>query len=64
MSKIIVMPGVIDTELLCVTLKHPKDYSNCQFYLEPTGTKAYELNVKKNKFYSWFLNESVVQGWP
>lgn len=63
MSKLFILPVNGDCNgLVPVLLKHPKDSSDCVFFVDEQQKCVFELNVKRNEFYSWFVNDLVVNG--
>lgn len=62
MSKIFVVPEIPGSSLIRIQLKHPKDWSDCNFYIDPQEGRIYELSTQQNSYYSWFLNDNLING--
>ncbi|XP_046912192.1 ribonuclease H2 subunit B [Dermatophagoides farinae] len=59
MSKIFILPKT-SIELNRIRLKHPKNHQiECDYYCD--NEQFYELNMRKNSYHSWFMNDCLIQ---
>lgn len=63
MSKIMILPNYLSgSKLERLIMKHPKNSQPCDYFINDNLPQIFELNVKKNPFYSWLQNDHLIHG--
>lgn len=63
MAKIMILPNHLSgSKLDRFIMKHPKNSQPCDYFINDNFGQIFELNVKKNPFYSWLHDDQLIHG--